>query len=204
MKDYTTILKEGASEVIDRKSRFIGVAAPCQTEQEALDLIAREKKRYPDARHHVYAYLLRENNIRRYSDDGEPSGTAGMPVLDVIQKSGLSDICIVVTRYFGGTLLGTGGLVHAYGRSATEAATNAGICKMTLCTVFSASCDYTLSGKLLYYLENSDCIILSKDFLNNVTFTCAVQDFEKMKKDIIETTAGRSKISFIEEKYIAM
>ena len=94
---------------------------PVSCESDALDFLNKVKKEYPDARHHVYAYVLRENSIMRYSDDREPQGTAGMPVLDAIRKNGCTDVVIVVTRYFGGTLLGTGGLVHAYGSSAVGA-----------------------------------------------------------------------------------
>ena len=114
MKSYITIKKQSHYEYEDRKSVFIGEAMPVSDENQALDFIERVKKKYPDAKHHVYAYVLRENSIMRFSDDREPQGTAGMPVLDVIRKNGCTDTVIVVTRYFGGTLLGTGGLVRAY------------------------------------------------------------------------------------------
>ena len=118
---YTTVKGEGVFEYEDRKSIFIGTAVPVSTEERALEFISFIKKKYPDARHHVYAYVLRENSIMRFSDDREPQGSAGMPVLDAIRKNGCSDVAIVVIRYFGGTLLGTGGLVHAYSASAQGA-----------------------------------------------------------------------------------
>ena len=127
MESYITIHKYASFEYEDRKSIFIGEARPVTTEDEALAFIDAVKKRYPDARHHVYAYVLRENSIMRFSDDGEPQGTAGMPVLDVIRKNGLTNTVIVVTRYFGGTLLGTGGLVRAYTAAALGAIENAEI-----------------------------------------------------------------------------
>jgi len=115
---YKTVSKEGTAEIVEKKSRFIASVKPVSTEEEALEFVSQVKAKYRDARHNVYAYVVTENNISRFTDDGEPSGTAGAPVLDVILKEGLTDVAIVVTRYFGGTLLGTGGLVRAYGKSA--------------------------------------------------------------------------------------
>ena len=121
MESYVTIRHHASFEYEDRKSIFIGEAMPVSTEEEALSFIESVKKRFPDARHHVYAYVLRENSIMRFTDDREPQGTAGMPVLDAIRKRGITDTAIVVTRYFGGTLLGTGGLVRAYSAAAIGA-----------------------------------------------------------------------------------
>ena len=114
MEEYKTIELEADDFFIEKKSRFIGYAKPIKTQQEALDFIAKIKSKHWDATHNVYAYVLRENNIQRYSDDGEPGGTAGVPMLDVLLKEGVVDACVVGTRYFGGTLLGAGGLVRAY------------------------------------------------------------------------------------------
>ena len=127
MEGYTTVKQYGTAEYEDRKSVFIGEALPVSSEAEALEFLASVKKKYPDARHHVYAYVLRDNSIMRFSDDSEPQGTAGMPVLDVIRKRGCTDVIIVVTRYFGGTLLGTGGLVRAYTAAAVGALESAEI-----------------------------------------------------------------------------
>ena len=120
MESYVTIHHYGSFEYEDRKSIFIGEAFPVTSEEEALAFIDSIKKKYPDARHHVYAYLVRDNSIMRFSDDGEPQGTAGMPVLDIIRKNGLTDTVIVVTRYFGGTLLGAGLLTRSYLNSTKE------------------------------------------------------------------------------------
>ena len=114
MKEYKTVEFENSDEFIEKKSKFIGYVKPVKTQEEATEFINKIKSKHWDATHNVYAYVLQENNIQRYSDDGEPSGTAGVPVLDVILKSNLVDVCVVVTRYFGGTLLGAGGLVRAY------------------------------------------------------------------------------------------
>ena len=113
-KDYKTVAREASDEFVEKRSRFIGYVKPVKTEEEAVAFINQKRSEHWDARHNVYAYSLREGNIKRYSDDGEPSGTAGMPVLDVIVKNEIYDVCVVVTRYFGGVLLGTGGLVRAY------------------------------------------------------------------------------------------
>ena len=113
---YKTIENYGTAETVEKRSRFIAHARPVSSETEALEYLNSLKQKYWDARHNVYAYIIRENNIVRYSDDGEPGGTAGLPVLEILKREELSDIIVVVTRYFGGILLGTGGLVHAYSR----------------------------------------------------------------------------------------
>ena len=115
---YFTLKKEAQAELVERKSVFYGSAAPVKTEKEALDFINKVRSRYSDATHNVYAYILREGNLSRFSDDGEPHGTAGLPTMDVLRKEGLCDCAVVVTRYFGGILLGAGGLVRAYSAAA--------------------------------------------------------------------------------------
>ena len=117
---YKTVKKQSQSLLIEKKSKFIANVKPVDNEDDALAFLNEIRSKYSDATHNVYAYVIDENNIFRYSDDGEPSGTAGMPVLDAIRKSGIVDVVVVVTRYFGGTLLGTGGLVHTYGASAKQ------------------------------------------------------------------------------------
>ena len=118
---YISLAHEGAGRYEEKKSVFLAFATPISSEEEAQAFITRIRAEYPDARHHVYAYILREGNKTRYSDDGEPSGTGGMPVLDIIRKGGITDAAVVVVRYYGGTLLGTGGLVRAYTASAKDA-----------------------------------------------------------------------------------
>ena len=118
---YLSLLVEGSGRYEEKKSVFLSFAKPVSSEQQAQEYLNRIRSQYPDARHHVYAYVLREGNKTRYSDDGEPSGTGGMPVLDLLRKEGVTDAIIVVVRYFGGTLLGTGGLVRAYTVAAKDA-----------------------------------------------------------------------------------
>lgn len=190
--EYKTIRQRGFAEYEDRKSRFIANVYPVETEEKALEFLNAVKKKYSDARHNVYAYVVRENNIQRYSDDGEPSGTAGMPVLDAIRKRGLTDMIVVVTRYFGGTLLGTGGLVHAYGKSASEGIENAIPVTRKLCDIYSVTADYTLAGKIEYSLKESEYIIEDIAYTDAVTFIVCVPSGggEKFIKEMTEISLG--------------
>ena len=145
---YTTVEKLAEAEIIEKRSRFIATVKPVLTEGEALEFLNELRQKYWNATHNVYAYIIEENNIMRYSDDGEPGGTAGMPVLDILKKEGLTNLIVVVTRYFGGILLGTGGLVHAYSKSAKAGVEAAGVLDMVLCREIILECEYTLLGKL--------------------------------------------------------
>lgn len=148
MAQYKTILCEAEDAFIEKRSRFIGYAKPVQTEEEALAFIAEKKSKHWDASHNVYAYIIR-GGVMRYSDDGEPQGTAGIPVLDVLQKSGVTDLVVVATRYFGGILLGGGGLVRAYSHTASIALQAAGIITMRECLMLELSCDYGQYGRVV-------------------------------------------------------
>ena len=148
MQSYKTIHHRSRFVFEDRKSVFIGEALPVNNESDDISFLESVKKHYPDARHHVYAYVIRDNSIMRFSDDGEPQGTAGIPILDIIRKRGLTDIAVVVTRYFGGTLLGTGGLVRAYSASAQGAIEEAQIITYDLYTEVSISASYSDFQKL--------------------------------------------------------
>lgn len=143
MEGYRTVQREGTDSFTERKSRFIGCCRPVRTEEEALEFIKEKKTEHWDASHTVYAYVLREGNTMRYSDDGEPQGTAGVPVLEVLRKSGITDAVIAVTRYFGGILLGAGGLVRAYSHGASIAVAAACPVEMRKCAVMSLRCGYS-------------------------------------------------------------
>ena len=145
---YTTVEKLAEAEIVEKRSRFIATVKPVLTEGEALEFLNELRQKYWNATHNVYAYIIEENNIMRYSDDGEPGGTAGMPVLDILKKEGLTNLIVVVTRYFGGILLGTGGLVHAYSKSAKAGVEAAGLLDMVLCREVTLECEYTLLGRL--------------------------------------------------------
>lgn len=189
---------------MEKKSRFIAHVMPVKTEKEALENIEKIKKQYWDARHNVFAFQLGERNeIQRYSDDGEPSGTAGMPVLEVLRGEDIKDTLIVVTRYFGGTLLGTGGLVRAYGRSAKEGLLQAGIIERILYTQLSITVDYTLSGKVQYEILQGEHILQDTVYTHNVEFKvlCRVSMTEGFVKNIINVTNGQATVNIGENIY---
>ena len=148
------LAKRASAEMIERKSVFIGTAAPVASEAEARELIEEMRHKYHDATHNVYAYQLNGGAIARYSDDGEPQGTAGIPVLNILKMSGVSDLCVVVTRYFGGILLGAGGLVRAYAASAKLAIETAGIVTMTDFAILRVRCSYSEYQKITAALPN--------------------------------------------------
>ena len=148
MDEYKTILRAADAEFVEKKSRFIGHVRPVSTEEEALAFLAEMRARYWDASHNVYAYRIREGGAQRYSDDGEPQGTSGLPSLDVLRKSGVTDVIAVVTRYFGGTLLGAGGLVRAYSHTVSLALQQAGIAVMRVCTLAQLTCSYSQYGRV--------------------------------------------------------
>lgn len=202
---YKTVSGSAETLLIEKKSKFISNVKPVESEDEALEFLANIKKKYSDATHNVYAYIIDENNIFRYSDDGEPGGTAGMPVLDTIRKEGLVDVIVVVTRYFGGTLLGTGGLVHAYGASAKQGLTEAGIVTRTLCNIVEIKVDYTLVGKIQYKIASDNYILEDTIYDSIVTFKicCKIEDTDKLIKEMIDLTNGKVECTVSEEpKYI--
>ena len=155
MEDYTTIQGTATAEIEEKRSRFIANASFVDNEQAALDFLANIRAQHRTARHNVYAYVLREGNRVRYSDDGEPAKTAGLPVLEAIQHSGVTDCIIVVTRYFGGTLLGTGGLVRAYTASATAALQQAKIVTVRSCVSVEIILDYSLYERAVLLFQGA-------------------------------------------------
>lgn len=193
---YTTLRKVAEAEFTEKKSVFIGHAAPVKTVEEAEEFIASVKKDHADARHNVPAFLIRGGAIARYSDDGEPQGTAGMPVLDVIKKSGVDDACVVVTRYFGGILLGTGGLVRAYSEAAKLALQAAEIVAYRDFSVLLIALSYADHAKVQSELTKHPTIIDSTEFGSGVDLQIAVLTSaeEALIGKIMEITAGRAEI----------
>ncbi len=189
---YKTVYGRGTAEIVEKKSRFIANVAPVASEEEAIAFVNEIKAKYRDARHNVYAYVVADNNISRFTDDGEPSGTAGAPVLDVILKEGLTDTAIVVTRYFGGTLLGTGGLVRAYGKTAKDGVINAKICEKIYCHEVKISVPYDLSGKIQYIIANGDYISGETEYGADVLITAFIKFdlLDKFLAEITEATNG--------------
>lgn len=172
---YITLLGEGTDTYEEKRSEFIGVATHIECEEDALKLIKRIKAKHYDARHNVYAYVCSSGNIQRYSDDGEPQGTAGIPVLDVIKKNGLEDVCVVVTRYFGGTLLGAGGLVRAYTAAAKMAIDKAKVVTYEDFCEYRIKLNYSDYQKLLAKLPNYNAKIDNTEFGEKVILTVAMR-----------------------------
>ncbi len=170
MKSYNTIHKGGISEIVMKKSRFIATVSPADTEEEALSFIDGLKKKYWDASHNCYAYIIgRKNSIMRCSDDGEPSQTAGKPMLDVLIAKDLTNLVVVVTRYFGGTLLGTGGLVKAYQSATIEGLDKSIIIKKEPGIHIQVITDYNLVGKIQYFIGQENLPIISSEYTDVVT-----------------------------------
>lgn len=203
-EEYRTVSNEAFAEIVEKRSRFIASVKPVSTEAEALVFLDFIRKKHWDARHNVYAYILEENNIMRYSDDGEPAGTAGVPVLDILKKEEFTNIIVVVTRYFGGILLGKGGLVHAYSACAKAGLSAAVPLRMRLCKEVSISCDYTLLGKIQNELDSWDIIRNEAEYSDNVTLpvyvpACNSAAFASRIEDL---TNARAQISISDsEKY---
>lgn len=193
MTTYKTIAKPASDELIEKRSRFIGYVKPVTTQQEAVDFINEIKSRHWDATHNVYAYVIREEGISRYSDDNEPQGTAGIPVLDAIRKRDITDCVVVVTRYFGGTLLGAGGLVRAYSAAAKAGIDAAGECVMTLCSECELRCSYTLYGKIPSLIARFDGVTDDSVFADDVTvrFHLPCENLAAFNKALSEESSGK-------------
>ena len=189
--DYRTVREFGTDEFIERRSRFIGYATPVETEEEALAFVAEIKEKHRDASHNVSAFVLK-NGVKRYSDDGEPKGTAGVPVLEVVEKEGLVNVAVVVTRYFGGTLLGAGGLVRAYSHGAKLGLDAAGLVTMTPCRELSLVLGYELYGKITYLLPQFQVKVLDSDFGAAVRLRLLMQEslFPRFDAQLREITAA--------------
>ena len=190
---YKTIRARADESFEEKKSIFIGHAAPVTTESEALAFLNEIRAAYPDAKHNVYAYILRENNCMRYSDDREPQGTAGLPVLDVLRKSEITDTVVVVTRYFGGVLLGTGGLVRAYTQAAKMAVEAGGIVIRARLAVFSMRCTYSDYQKITPCLSADGIRLDDTAFGADVVVRVAMlyEQKEPFCKRLTEMTGGR-------------
>ncbi|MBQ9644233.1 MAG: YigZ family protein [Lachnospiraceae bacterium] len=194
---FLEIARPGRCEIEVKNSRFLGEACAVFSEEEAAEKIAALRKEHYDARHVCSAYIIRNSSggaaLMRASDDGEPQGTAGRPILSVIEGSGLQNCLITVIRYFGGTLLGTGGLVRAYTQAAQEAVAAAALSEMTCCAVLSVSMDYGLYNPVKYYIGEQSLRVDSEDFSDKVCLTLVVRKEmeEQIRSDLMELTAGR-------------
>ena len=193
MADYKTVKGEATGTIYEKKSEFIGYIAHAKTEAEAQEFLAKIRKKHYDARHHCYAYIIKDEGIIRQSDDGEPSKTAGMPILEILRHSGLEDAIIVVTRYFGGTLLGTGGLVRAYTEGAKAALNAAEILTYKTCVDLNITVDYSLYDKITTLCQNKNGKIIDTQFTDNVTITIRMRSGtqDELIKDLVVLTKGK-------------
>lgn len=194
MNEYKTIIEAGTGEIVEKKSHFIGYVRHTESEEEALAFINEIRKKHYDARHNCFAYCVDgEQQTQRFSDDGEPGGTAGKPILEVIKGNELCDVCIVVTRYFGGTLLGTGGLVRAYTDAAKACIENTQVLAKRRMIPMKLHTNYTDFGKIQYLLASEEIPIIDSEYGEDVCVHVEifVDDADKVKKKLIEVTAAR-------------
>lgn len=201
--EYLTVQKESSAEFIEKRSRFIGYVKPVTGQEEATAFIETLRTKHWDATHNVYAYSLREGLQKRYSDDGEPSGTAGMPVLSVLTKPGITDAVIVVTRYFGGVLLGAGGLVRAYSHAASIAVESAGLVIMRQCRRCSATCDYSAYGRVAALIPEAGGVIEDSSFTDEVklVFHLTDEQLAALQPKLADATAGSCRATIIGEGF---
>lgn len=201
---YFTIKDEVSSQFEEKKSIFIGHIKRVYTEDEAKEFVSKIRSDYKDARHNVYAYVIGQNmGIQRYSDDGEPQGTGGIPVLEVIKKNEITDVVIVVTRYFGGILLGKGGLVRAYSKGAAMAVSDGGIVEKVRGVVVDITLDYDMLGKVQYLFEQKLWYIENIDYTDkvNLIMYCPVDNLEEIQGELTEVTNGKCQVVVGDEEY---
>ena len=204
LKPYKTLLKAASDEFIVNKSRFIGYGCPCETEEEALAFLNRIRTKHKDATHNCYAYIIGLNaGIMRYSDDGEPGGTAGMPIIEVMKARGVVNCAVVVTRYFGGILLGAGGLVRAYAQGSKTALDAAGVVVMEKSARCLVEVDYSTWQRLEYFLRSAPVIIEHNEFGASVvcTLMVRVKDADELVSEITRVTDGKAEILPDDELY---
>ena len=195
MEIYHTIYKGGNGEIVEKKSRFIAEVHPVTSEEEAMEILEQTRKQYWDARHHCWAYIIGRNPAaERMSDDGEPAGTAGHPMLDVLLGEGIHNTAVVVTRYFGGTLLGTGGLVRAYSKSVQAGLAASTVLEKKKGFLLAMETDYSGIGKIQYLLGQRGLLITDSQYTDKVTVETLVpqEELVSVKEEITEGTNGKT------------
>lgn len=199
--EYKTIARRCESRFIEKKSEFIGYLCPVQTEEQAVAFIEEIRAMHRKATHNCYAYILRENNAARHSDDGEPGGTAGVPIYEVLRKEGLTDVCCVVTRYFGGVLLGAGGLVRAYTKGAKDAVNAAQIKCMAEAVKLAVTVDYGLYGRLAQVFADFDARVEDERFADNVRIVLHIraENSQKLTDKLVDVCNGAVSVEEIEK-----
>lgn len=199
---YITIRDRGEDSFEEKKSEFIGYAKRVETEEEAKEFVNEIKSMHKQARHNCWAYVIGENyGIQRYSDDGEPQGTAGIPILEVMKKQGITDCCVVVTRYFGGILLGAGGLTRAYTKGASIAVKAGGVVEKVKGSKVSISIDYDFIGKIQYLCGQNNWHIEDSEYTDKVVVHIFAENsiIETIEKEVTEATNGKASIEKSEE-----
>ena len=196
----------GEVEITEKHSRFIGRVWRTDTEEEALECIRQTREKHRDATHNVYAYIIRDTNTTRYSDDGEPSGTSGMPTLNVFASEEIKNVCCVVTRYFGGTLLGTGGLVRAYSKAAKLALDAAGVSQMAQWRSFIISCDYGFFERAKRILEDFEAVISNTDFGADVAIEALVREdkADDFVAKLVDASNGKALCEELESQFLGV
>lgn len=199
--EYKTIARRCEARFIEKKSEFIGYLCPVQTEEQAVAFIEEIRAMHRKATHNCYAYILRENNAARHSDDGEPGGTAGVPIYEVLSKEGLTDVCCVVTRYFGGVLLGAGGLVRAYTKGAKDAVDAAQIKCMAEAVKLAVTVDYGLYGRLAQVFADFDARVEDERFADNVRIVLHIraENSQKLTDKLVDVCNGAVSVEEIEK-----
>lgn len=203
INSYFCVKKETENEIIIERSRFISYVKPCRTEEEARAFIEEKRKAHPFATHNCYAYIVERGSVARFSDDGEPQGTAGQPILEVIKNKKLCDTAVVVTRYFGGIKLGAGGLVRAYSQGAKEAIDKAGTVENVLSSVYFIEMNYDLYSVFLKISDKTKCAVISTDFEDLVKIKVAVPiSDDNFTLEILDKTNGKVEPKKISEDFI--
>ena len=207
LKPYKTVEETGGSEIVISKSRFLGYCHPVKSEEEATTLLAAIRKKHWDARHVCYAFRIvdGQSGISRSSDDGEPSGTAGVPILNVLLQNEVENVLCAVVRYFGGVLLGAGGLVRAYGKSASQALQNAGIRDMCVCQTIEVKASYASYAALEPLLRKTE-VSFAAEFAEDVTLTCTIpaERADGFSSNVIDKTDGRASIRLLGQRLCAL
>ena len=206
LKAYKTLIRQGEDSFIINKSRFIGYGCPCETEDAALAFLAEIRARHRDATHNCYAYIVGANmGVMRYSDDGEPGGTAGMPIIEVMKARGVTNACVVVTRYFGGVLLGAGGLVRAYSQGAAAALNVCGTGMVFPTARYLMEVSYPMLSRVEYFLKSEPAVVEDKQFTDVITFTLILRitDEEGFLARLTDYTEGSIEPLRCEEFYRA-
>ena len=204
LESYLTIEEKVTAEIVEKKSKFIAVIIPVESENDAFSKLEEIKKEHRDARHNVFSYRI-ANGPERASDDGEPSGTAGVPILDILRGNKLQNVLVVVTRYFGGILLGTGGLVKAYTDSTKDALSKAKVIEKILQVKYEVTVPYSYNDKLTYFCKNNDYKIVETKFEENAILTIAVKNEfkEKFEKEVLDLTNRESIIKIVTNEFYA-